>query len=124
MHRTKLLELIKHLKGKIFHITWLTKKGELRTSNARRLVSKGIKGTGKRRINQTNNSLIGIYILPTLKGNQWDFRSGWRSLNLDTVQSIRCNNVTHQITPDPITNWVDTTTTTSKIKNNVVNIKT
>ena len=124
MHRTKLLQLIKNLRGKIFHITWLTKKGELRQSNARRHVSKGISGKGKRTISQANNSLIGIYILPTMNGNEWDFRSGWRSLNLDTVQSITCNNVTHVITPDPIASWEDTTKTTKKVKDNVITLKT
>ncbi len=100
MHRKQLLPLINDLKGKIFHFTWITKNGEVRTSNARRKVSKGINGRGKRRISQADNSLIGIYILPTLKGKEWDFRSGWRSLNLDTVTQITCNNKTHVITPE------------------------
>jgi hypothetical protein len=123
MHRTKLLELIKRLKSKIFHVTWITKDGKLRSCNARRFVSKGINGKGKRRIAQADNSYLPIYILPTLCGNQWDFRKGWRPLNLDTVQSITCNNTTYKIHPEPIAEWVDTTKTKQKVKDNVVPLK-
>ena len=115
MHRTKLLQYIKSLKGTIFNITWIKKNGEIRNANARMQVRTHAKGTGK-----SNSKRDNAYITIWLMGKE----RGYRSLNLDTVMQIKANGATHKITPDPITAHVDLTRTTQPIPDNVISIKT
>ena len=115
MHRTKLLQYIKTLRGTIFNITWIKKNGDIRSANARMQVHTHAKGTGKS-ISNSSNAYITIWLMGKERG--------YRSLNLDTVMQIKANGVIHNITPEPITNHVDLTTTTQPIPDNVISIKT
>ncbi len=95
LHRTKLHQIIQRLGHAIFHITWIKKDGTERKANVRCKVIKGINGKGKR-INRANNANISIYLM----GNE----TGYRTLNLNTVRSLKCYGYNATITPDPITN--------------------
>jgi hypothetical protein len=87
-NRNELRTIIAALRNQIFHVTWFKRDGSLRTANARARVFKGIKGTG-RRVKQTNNNYLSVYLM----GNE----TGYRTLNLDTVQQIRCYGITADV---------------------------
>lgn len=115
MHRTKLLNFLRTLRGTIFHITWIKKNGDTSSANARLRVKQHVKGTGKA-VAQPSNSYITIWKMGK--------NGGYRNLNLDTVRSIKSKGKTYQVNPDPITEHVDLTTTNKKVSNNVITIKT
>ena len=92
LHRTKLHQIIQRLGHAIFHITWTKKNGEERKANVRCRVIKGIKGKG-RRINQATNANISVYLM----GNE----TGYRTVNLETVSSLKCYGIKTAITPEP-----------------------
>lgn len=111
MHRTKLLEFLRSLQGSIFHITWIKKNGNIRSANARMKVKRHLKGTGQS-IAKPDNSYITIWLM----GND----GGYRTLNLDTVLQVRGYGQIYNIKPQPITELIDLTTTTSNQPDNVI----
>ena len=113
MHRTKLLEFLRSLQGSIFNITWIKKNGDIRTANARMHVRKHTKGTGKS-IAKPDNSYITIWLMGK--------NGGYRTLNLDTVLQVRGYGRIYNIKPQPITEHIDLTTTTSKQPDNIVSL--
>ncbi len=113
MHRTKLLEFLRSLQGSIFHITWIKKNGDIRSANARMKVKRHLKGTG-RSIAKPDNSYITIWLM----GNN----GGYRTLNLDTVLQVRGHGRIYNIKPQPITELIDLTTTTSNQPDNIVSM--
>ena len=123
MHRTKIHELLRSLGNRIFHISWITKDGNVRTANARRYVKKNLKGTG-RRINQPGNSYIPIFLMHNLQGDTaWDNTTGWRTLNLDTVLSVKCKGHEYQVKPEPILDSINLSETTQPVKDNVLEFR-
>jgi hypothetical protein len=88
LKRNNLRTIIAALQNQIFHVSWYKRDGTLRTANARARVLKGIKGTG-RRVKQDSNNYLSIYLM----GNE----TGYRTLNLDTVQNIRCYGITADV---------------------------
>lgn len=93
LHRTKLHQIIQRLGHAIFHISWIKKDGTERKANVRCRVIKGIKGNG-RSINQATNANISVYLM----GNE----TGYRTVNLDTVRSLKCYGHGTTITPEPL----------------------
>ena len=82
LHRTKLHQILKRLGHAIFHVSWIKKDGSERTANARCKVRKGIKGTG-RRVNQTHNANISIYLMGNEKEqpNPLSFEMEYSTIN-------------------------------------------
>lgn len=115
LNRQKLLTFLQTIGNSIFHITWIKKNGDERSANARLKVYTKIKGTGKPN-NQLDNSYVTIYLM----GKE----SGYRKLNLETVKSIKARGSTYTITPDPILQTIDLTSTNKSLPNNVTSIAT
>lgn len=79
--------LLKTANGRFFGVTFVKKDGTLRTMNARTGVSSHIKGTGASRAGTNDNQL-------TVFDAQ---KRAYRTINLDTVKSLRINGVTFQV---------------------------
>ena len=118
IHRTRLQNLIRNTYGKIFNVCWIKKDGTERCANARVSVTKYLKGTGKPP--SIKHSYITIYLMWCMDGNTFKAENGYRNLNLDTITQIKLHGVTCKVTPMPITEHLDLTTTTKKVKNNVI----
>lgn len=73
--------LIDSTKGKFFVINFVKSNGEVRKMLTRTGVSKGVKGTG---LSNTKENILRAYDLSI---------GQWRSINLETVQSIKCGKV-------------------------------
>tara|TARA_A200000113_G_C8758953_1_gene320430 strand:- start:286 stop:645 length:360 start_codon:yes stop_codon:yes gene_type:complete len=117
MHRTKLLQIIQELRGQIFNVCWVKKNGDERCANVRLGVTKHLKG-GKSPAN-ASNSFIPVFLMWNMDGNTFRSESGYRMLNLNTIRSINGT----RVTPDPIFNEIDLTTTTTKEQpNNLIAI--
>ena len=116
MHRTKLLQIIKNLGGKIFHVRWVKQNGDERSANVRLGVTKHLKG-GQSSAN-TTNSFLAVYLMWNMNGNSFKAEQGYRMLNLDTIRSINGQIVT----PDPIFQTLDLTVTTTKQPDNVISM--
>ena len=115
LNRQKLLIFLQSIGGSIFHITWIKKNGDERSANARLKVKSKIKGTGK-----SSSKLDNSYITIWLMGKE----EGYRNLNLATVKSIKTRGQTYAVVPEPIVETFDLTSTTQKLTDNVVSIKT
>lgn len=106
--RSKLESVIKQLKGKIFNVCWTKKSGELRCANVRQYVKSKRVGTGKG-IAKDSNSYLTVYLMWNQQGNTFLAESGYRVINLDTVEYISFNGKTHRVVPSAITEFHDTT---------------
>lgn len=73
--------LIDSTKGKFFVINFVKSNGEVRKMLTRTGISKGVKGTG---LPNTKENILRAYDLSI---------GQWRSINLETVQSIKCGKV-------------------------------
>ena len=108
--RSKLESTIKSLKGKIFNVCWTKKSGELRCANVRCGVYTKTKSTGKRKgIANHSNSYVTVWLMHNQQGNTFYAESGYRVINLDTVEFISFNKMTHRVTPSAILEFHDTT---------------
>ena len=116
MHRTKLLQIIQELRGQIFSVCWIKKNGDERCANVRLGVTKHLKG-GQSPAN-AGNSFIPVFLMWSMDGNTFNAEAGYRMLNLNTIRSIngKC------VTPDPIFNEIDLTTTTQDVTDNIIAI--
>lgn len=73
--------LIDSTRGKFFVVQFVKSNGEVRKMLTRTGVSKGVKGTG---LPNTKENILRVY----------DVSIGqWRSVNLETVQKIKCGKV-------------------------------
>lgn len=111
LNRQKLLTFLQTIGNSIFHITWIKKNGEERSANARLKVKSKLKGTGKS-ASKLENSYITIWLM----GKE----QGYRNLNLATVKSIKTRGSTYTVTPEPIIETFDLTSTTQEISDNVI----
>jgi hypothetical protein len=118
IHRSKLEQLLLTTRGKIFNVCWTKKDGTERCANARLGVTKHIKGTGMPP--SLKHSYISIYLMWTMDGHTFEAERGYRNLNLDTITSVRLHGVECVVTPIPIAQHIDLTTTTQPIPNNVI----
>lgn len=116
MHRTKLLQIIQELRGQIFSVCWTKQNGDERCANVRLGVTKHLKG-GQSPAN-AGNSFIPVFLMWSMDGDTFKAEKGYRMLNLNTIRSINGT----QVTPDPIFNDIDLTTTTKKQPNNLIAI--
>ena len=116
MHRTKLLQIIQELRGQIFSVCWIKKNGDERCANVRLGVTKYLKG-GQSPAN-AGNSFLPVFLMWSMDGDTFRSESGYRMLNLNTIRSINGT----QVTPDPIFNDIDLTTTTKEQPNNLIAI--
>ena len=116
MHRTKLLQVIEQMGGQIFHVCWIKKNGDERCANVRLGVTKHLKG-GQSPANPSN-SFIPVFLMWSMDGDTFNAERGYRLLNLNTIRSINRT----QVTPDPIFNDIDLTTTTKEQPNNLIAI--
>ena len=116
MHRTKLLQIIQELRGQIFHVCWIKKNGDERCANVRLGVTKHLK-SGQSPAN-AGNSFIPVFLMWSMNGDTFRAESGYRMLNLNTIRSINGT----QVTPDPIFNDIDLTTTTKNVTDNIIAI--
>lgn len=116
MHRTKLLQIIQELRGQIFSVCWIKKNGDERCANVRLGVTKYLKG-GQSPAN-AGNSFLPVFLMWSMDGKTFRGESGYRMLNLNTIRSINGT----QVTPDPIFNDIDLTTTTKEQPNNLIAI--
>jgi hypothetical protein len=73
--------LIDSTKGRFFVINFVKSNGEVRKMLTRTGVSKGVKGTG---LPNTKENILRAYDLSI---------GQWRSINLETVQKIKCGKV-------------------------------
>lgn len=73
--------LIDSTKGRFYVVEYLKLDGTLRKMLTRTGVSKGVKGTG---LPNTKENILRAYDLSI---------GQWRSINLETVQSIKCGKV-------------------------------
>lgn len=73
--------LIDSTRGKFFVINFIKKDGTVRKMLTRTGVSKGVKGNG---LPNTKENILRAYDLSI---------GQWRSINLETVQSIKCGKV-------------------------------
>tara|TARA_A100001037_G_C14625835_1_gene403612 strand:+ start:88 stop:423 length:336 start_codon:yes stop_codon:yes gene_type:complete len=104
---------------RVFNITWIKKDGSIRNANVRRKVTRYLKG-GKPPGN--NNAFIAIYLMPKMTGNTFLHESGYRLLNLETIQQITTNGERFEVTPEPIIQSIDLSITKKKVPNNVTPI--
>ena len=118
IHRSKLEQLIRTTRGKMFNVCWTKKDGTERCANARIGVTKHLKGTGTPP--SLEHSYITIYLMWTMDGQTFKAESGYRNLNLDTITSVKLHGVTCVVTPMPIVEHLDLTLTTQPIPNNVI----
>lgn len=82
MNKIQLMKtLIDSTRGKFFVINFIKKDGTVRKMLTRTGVSKGVKGTG---LPNTKENILRAYDLSI---------GQWRSINLETVQSIKCGKV-------------------------------
>jgi len=116
MHRTKLLQILNQMRGQIFSVCWIKKNGDERCANVRLGVTKHLKG-GQSPAN-AGNSFIPVFLMWSMDGNTFQGESGYRMLNLNTIRSINGT----RVTPDPIFNDIDLTTTTQKQPDNLIAI--
>jgi hypothetical protein len=108
--RSKLLSIIAQLKGKIFNVCWTKKSGELRCANVRQYVKSKKVGTGKG-IAKNANSYLTVYLMWNQQGNTFLAESGYRVINLDTVEYITFGGTVYKVIPSAITAFYDTTVT-------------
>ena len=108
--RSKLLSVIKSLKGRIFNVCWTKKSGQLRCANVRCGVytKRTTTGYGKGRA-KSSNSLLTVWLMHNQQGNTFYAESGYRVINLDTIEYITINGKVHQVTPSAILEFHDTT---------------
>jgi hypothetical protein len=106
--RSKLESAIKSLKGKIFNVCWTKKSGELRCANVRCGVYTKTKGMGKGIANHSN-SYVTVWLMHNQQGNTFYAESGYRVINLDTIEFISFNKLTYRVTPSAILEFHDTT---------------
>ena len=85
------IELIKSLlkttNGRFFGVTFVKQDGTLRNMNARTGVSSHIKGTGASRAG-TNDKYLTVFDAQ---------KRAYRTINLETVQSLKIDGVTFQV---------------------------
>ena len=118
LHRTKVKNFLRNLRGQIFHVCWVKKNGTTRRANARLSVAKNLKS----KVTSENLSLpyVTIYLMWNMKGDTFVAESGYRKLNLDTIKYIGAFNCQWEIKPEPILASVDLTTTHQQIPDNVI----
>lgn len=116
MHRTKLLQILNQMRGQIFSVCWIKKNGDERCANVRLGVTKHLKGGQSRA--KSSNSLLPVYLMWSMDGDTFKAEEGYRLLNLNTIRSINGT----QVTPDPIFNDIDLTTTTKNVTDNIIAI--
>ena len=108
--RSKLESTIKALKGKIFNVCWTKKSGELRCANVRCGVYKKRTSTGWGKGKAKNsNSLLTVWLMQNQQGNTFYAESGYRLINLDTIEFITLKGKVHRVTPSAILEFHDTT---------------
>jgi len=108
--RSKLQSVIKSLKGRIFNVCWTKKSGQLRCANVRCGVysKRTSTGWGKSRA-KPSNALLTVWLMQNQQGNTFLAESGYRVINLDTIEYITFNGVVHKVTPSAILEFHDTT---------------
>lgn len=121
LHRNKLLTLIKSLGGSIFNITWVKKDGTIRNANVRRHVNLFNSGRPSP-AHSLGSSYVLVYLVPKMEGNTFTYETGWRLVNLETVTQINAKGKQYDISPEPITEIIDLSTTTIEQPNNVIAI--
>lgn len=119
LHRQKLIPFIESLGHKIFNISWIKKDGSIRNANVRRKVVKYLKGGNSP---GNNHAFIAVYLMPKMTGNTFLYESGYRMLNLETIQHITVDYTCYTITPEPVINSIDLSITHRKIPDNVIPI--
>ena len=97
LHRSKILEVIKALGNQIIGITFIKKNGDVRKMSCRARVRKYVKGVRPGGSAKTDNSQITMYEMKGTTG-----ADNYRSVNLDTITSIRCWGIEAEVTPDPV----------------------
>lgn len=82
MNKIKLMKtLIDSTRGRFYVVQFIKSNGEVRKMLTRTGVSKGVKGTG---LPNTKENILRAYDLSI---------GQWRSINLETIQSIKCGKV-------------------------------
>ena len=119
LHRQKLIPFIESLGHKIFNISWIKKDGSIRNANVRRRVIKYLKGGNSP---GNNHAFIAVYLMPKMTGNTFLHESGYRMLNLETIQHITVDSTCYTITPEPVINSIDLSITHKEIPDNVTPI--
>ena len=87
VHRTKLENLIKGTRGKIFSCVFIKKDGSIRRMTCRLGVTKYIKGTGKP-ISNITNSYVTVFDLS---------KKSYRVINIDTINNITIGGLTYNV---------------------------
>jgi len=97
LHRSKVIQIIKALGNQIFGVTFIKKNGDVRIMNCRARVRKYAKGINPGGSAKIDNSQFTVYEMTGKRGPE-----NYRSVNLDTITSIKCYGIKAEITPDPI----------------------
>ena len=119
INRNKLLPYIRSMRHRIFNITWIKQDGSIRNANVRRHVKSMQSGPASPAHKLSSSHLL-VYLMPRMTGDTFVHETGWRKINLETVQSISSRGKTYTVNPEPITEVIDLTTTNQQQPNNLI----
>jgi hypothetical protein len=117
LHRSKIIETLRALGNQIMGITFIKKNGDVRSMSCRARVSKYVKGVNPGGSAKPDNSQVTMYEMKGTTGAE-----NYRSVNLDTITSIRCWGIEAEVTPDPIVSHVDVSTDYDQTELQLVNV--
>ena len=116
INRNKLANVINALAklGLMYSVTFTKKNGEKRKMTCRGKVGKYVMGTGRPGGNsRPDNSFVTVYEMNGIGGRYW-----YRTINLDTIETIKTCGITATVTPAPM----PVLDCSSYNTNNIVNI--